>query len=98
MKLEDYKGRDAMELWGRLIKPIGSILKDEKVIQGLKGTGAFIDRIQPILEHTDELTEIFEIIDGKPVNGLTLPMRVVELLASISNMPEFSSFFGNAEQ
>lgn len=98
MKLEDYKGREAMELWGKLIKPIGAILKDKEVINGLKAEGAIIDRIQPILTHIDELTEIFEIIDGRPVNGLTLPMRVVELLTSISNMPEFSSFFGNAEQ
>lgn len=89
MKLSDYKGEEAIILWGKLLTPISEIAKDPN-IKGKKR----MEAIQYVIQnHTKEVLNIVQTVDNEEVNGLTLPLRFIEIANEILQSPSMSSFF-----
>lgn len=98
-KLSDYKGDEAIELWGDLLDPIMRLLADDEVQKINKSGKPKMMIAQEILKkHPAEVASILQRIDPEPINGLTVVSRFVGLLTDISTLPELQSFFGFAVQ
>ena len=101
-KLSDYKGEEAIELWGELLEPVAVILSDAKV-SALAKNRKERTRLQFAAEivrlHKKEVARIFEIIDPDvPVDGFNVIIHLANILAELGSNPELQSFFGFAEQ
>lgn len=98
-KLSDYKGDDAILLWGDLLEPITAILSDKNVAQVVKSGKSKIFIAKEILtSHKSEMLQVLQRIDDTPVDGLNLLLRVGELLTELGESEEMRSFFGFAER
>ena len=97
-RLSDYVGDEAIELWADLLDPLSVILSDDNVKKSV-ATKTRIEIAKDLLKtHSDEVTQILLRIDPSPIDGLTVVLRLVNLLAEIGSNPEISSFFGFAGQ
>lgn len=93
-KLADYQGEDALELWADLMEPIARILSD-KTMEGLVRSGkppVFIAK-EVMKHHKKEAVEIALRVDPTPVNGINLPVRVLNFLFELEKAPELKGFF-----
>ena len=101
-KLSDYKGEEAIELWGELLDPVSVILADAKVatlFRNRQGKTTLQLATQIIKLHRAEIAEIFRIIDPEEtVDGLNVIMRLANIFTEIASNAELKSFFGLAEQ
>lgn len=101
-RLSDYQGEDAIILWGELLTPVSQVLSDKEVaglIRNRAGKTMLQLATEIIRLHAKEVTEIFQIVDpDEPVNGLTVVLRLANILSEIGTNPELKSFFGFAEQ
>lgn len=97
--LSDYKGDEAIELWADLLDPLTKIIGDDEV-RKVVGSGESKIAIAKVIlkSHKEETVEILTRIDPEPINGLTIVLRLVHLLADIGSNDEVKSFFGFAEQ
>ena len=97
-KLTDYKGEDAIELWGDLIGPMAHILGDEKTKQ-IVNTGKPLEIAKNILaDHKKEAMEIMLRIDPTPIDGLNIATRLLGVVLEIMNNEDLRGFFVSAEQ
>lgn len=98
-KLSDYKGEDAMELWGDLIELFVPILAD-KEIANIVGSGQPKLMIAKAIlsKHKADAEKILLRIDDTPINGLNLVIRLVAIITEIGRDETVKSFFGFAEQ
>lgn len=101
-KLSDYKGEDAIELWGELLDPVSAILADKQVsnlMRNRNGKSTLQLATDIIKWHKGEIAQIFKIVDpDEEVNGISVVMRLANILAEIGTNAELRSFFGFAEQ
>ena len=99
VKLSDYVGEEAIELWADLLDPISAIITDEKVASVIKSGKSKLEIAKTILlEHKAEAKQILVRIDPTPIDGINLVMRLVSLLAEIGSNEEIRPFFGYAAQ
>lgn len=106
MKLSDYKGEEAIEILADIIDPLTAILGDKdmrKLAADNKGKKLPpIAYIKPMLKnHPKEIIEVLAGIEKEPVeeykkkiNGLTLPIKLLELV----NDPQMQSLFTSQGQ
>lgn len=98
-KLSDYKGEDALELWGDLVEPIMIMLADEEVQKIYKSGKPKVFIATELLKvHKKEISQILLRIDPTPLDGMNIVVRLVELLTDFSKIPEIASFFESAGQ
>lgn len=97
--LSDYKGDEAIELWGDMIESISRLIADPKVQDIYKSGMPKVFIAKEILkEHPKEVEAILLRIDPEPINGLTVVSRFVGILKDIGSLPELQNFFGSAGQ
>ena len=99
MKLSEYKNEQAIEMLGKLIDPISTVLADTKVKNAYQA-GTQLAFVKVLLtEHPHEIVEILAILDNTPVDQYevsltTLPKKVLEIL----NDEELKDFFASQVQ
>lgn len=97
--LTDYKGDEAIELWGDLLEPMTVILGDKKIADSIKsGKPKMMIAKDILLLHKHEAEQIILRIDDTPIDGLNILIRLVKILTEIGQNEEIKSFFGYAEQ
>ena len=97
--LSDYKGEEAIELWGDLLELLVPILSDEKIAKVVKSGKPKILIAKTILaEHKAEAEKILLRIDPTPIDGLNIVIRLVGIITEIGQDDTIQSFFGFAEQ
>ena len=98
-RLSDYKGEEAIELWGDLLDPLTKILADKEIASTIKSGKPKILIAKTILvNHAKEATEILLRIDPSPIDGLNIVLRLVSIISEIGESDELKTFFGFAEQ
>lgn len=98
-KLSDYKGDEAIELWGNLLGPLTEILSDEGVQKAVRSGKSKLDIIKEILkDHKKDAEELMLIVDPEPIDGINIVLRMAALVTDIGKYPEVKSFFGYADQ
>lgn len=98
-KISDYKGDDAIELWGDLLGPISNILGDKRIAIIVKSGKPKMAIAQAILKtHKEDVKEIFLRIDDSEINGLNILSRLMNVLNEFESDEDLKSFFGFAEQ
>ena len=98
-KLSDYKGDEAIELWGDLIESITKLIADDEVQKIYRSKMPKLLMAKEILKkHPKEVNAILQRIDPEPVNGLNVISRFVAILTDIGTLPEFKDFFESAGQ
>ena len=99
MRLSDYKGEEAIDLWLDLLDPIYGILKDVNVANQVKSGQSPIKIAQSVLKnHKTEAIEILERIDPTPVDGISIVIRLADLFKELGEREETKAFFGYAEE
>lgn len=99
VKLSDYKGEEAIELWADLLDPISAIITDAEVAKVIKSGKSRLEIAKEILrKHKEEATQILLRIDSDPIDGLNIVVRLVSILAEIGSNEEIRPFFGYAAQ
>lgn len=97
MKLSEYKGEKALDVFADLIEPFAAIASDKEVMNHVRSGKPTIKLIKPLLKnHKREVIEIMAILDGEDpanysekVNVFTLPKKLLEIL----NDPDLKSLF-----
>ena len=98
-KLSDYKGEEAIELWGDLLEPLTKIIGDEEIRNTVQSKKPKILIAKTILaKHKKEATEILLRIDPTPIDGLNIVLRLVSIISEIGENEEITTFFEFAEQ
>lgn len=98
-KLSDYKGDEALELWGDLMEPIMTMLADDEVQKIYKSGKPKVFIATELLKmHKKEVSQILLRIDPTPLDGMNVVIRLVGLLTDFSTVPEIASFFESAGQ
>lgn len=96
--LSDYKGEEAIELWGDLLDLLVPIFQDAEIAKASKSGNKFI-MAKKILElHRKEAEQILLRIDPTPIDGLNIVIRLVQIITEIGQDDYVKSFFGFAEQ
>lgn len=98
-RLSDYKGEEAIELWGDLLEPLTKIISDKEIANTIKSGKPKILIAKTILaNHKKEATEILLRIDPTPIDGLNIVLRLGSIISEIGESDELKTFFGFAEQ
>ena len=99
VRLTDYEGEEAIELWADLLDPISHIINDANIANVIRSGKTRLVIAQEILKkHKKEAEQILLRIDPEPINGLNFVVRLIEILADIGNNEEIKPFFGYAAQ
>lgn len=103
MKLSDYKGEEALDVFADIIEPLTEIITD-KEIQALSKTPGtpVLSYVKPAIKnHKSAIIAILARLENQPVeeyeksvNLFTLPKQIVELV----NDPEVQSLFFSQTQ
>lgn len=102
-KLSDYKGDDAIVLWGKLMTPIINIINSGGVANIIKEQkkkdGNMVSIIGDVISfHKKEIVNILLLIDDTPINGLNLIPRFFNLISELFADAEIRDFFGISEE
>lgn len=98
-RLSDYKGEEAIELWGELLEPVTAMLANPNVAAAAKGGKPMLDIAKVLLtENAKEVEKVLLTIDDTPLTGFTIPVRLISLLNEMQESEELQGFFGSAEQ
>lgn len=98
-RLSDYKGEEAIELWGDLLDSITKILGDKDIAKSLNsGKPKMLIAGDILKSHKKEAKEILLRIDPEPLNGLNIVLRLVNILIELGENETVRSFFESAEQ
>lgn len=96
MKLSDFKGEKAIEVFADLLEPVSEIVKDSEIRNMFeKENVSHIEVIKKLLKgHSKEVIKILAILEDKnpeeyEVNLVTLPKILLEIL----NDKDFMSLF-----
>jgi len=99
VRLTDYEGEEAIELWADLLDPISNIINDANIAKVIRSGKTRLVIAQEILKrHRSDAEKILLRIDPEPINGLNLVVRLIAILADIGSNEEIKSFFGYAAQ
>lgn len=98
--LSDYKGEEAIELWGDLIELLAPIFSEKEVAQAVtkKGSNKLLIAKQILKTHKKEAEKILLRIDSTPIDGLNVVIRLAAIISEIGQDETIKSFFGFAEQ
>lgn len=96
-KLSDYKGEDAIELWGNILEPAAKIVADKEIQVQFKKKEPRINLVKMILlKHKTEAVEILTAIDPEPITAFNVITRFLALVNEVIANEEFKDFFGFA--
>lgn len=99
VRLSDYQGDEAIELWADLLDPISAIFSDADVAKVVKSGQSKVTIAKEILKkHKAETEQILLRIDPEPLDGLNIVVRLVLLITEIGQNEEIRPFFGYAAQ
>lgn len=99
LKLSDYKGEEAIELWSDLLDPISSIINDEEVAKVVKSGKSKLEIAKEIMKRKrTEAEQIMLRIDPQPLDGLNIVVRLLQILSEIGSNEDIRPFFGYAAQ
>lgn len=94
-KLSDYKGEEAILLWGDLLEKFATILSDKEIANSFRAKlPALVSAKLIINKFPKETIDILLRIDDTPVDGLNIFTRLLALLAEIGQDEDIRSFFG----
>lgn len=96
--LSDYKGEEAIELWGDLLELLVPIFQDKKIAEVASGGNKFTMAKAILARHKKEAEQILLRIDPTPIDGLNIVIRLVRIITEIGQDDYVRSFFGFAEQ
>ena len=98
-KLSDYKGEEAIELWADILEPLNAIFTDNEFAEAVRSGKSKMELAKLLLKnHAKETEEVLLRIDNEPIDGLSILIRVIALLAEIGQNEYAKTFFGFAEQ
>lgn len=92
-KLSDYKGEEAIIINGKIMKPMGEIIADEKAIEVLKKNQfeAFGDIMQ---NHSKAVLEIVSAVSGGEFDGGNVGAYFMSIFAEYFQSFNNEAFFG----
>lgn len=93
-RLTDYKGEDAIDLWGKIIESASAIITDPEIQKAVNEVSAIVLAGKVIKTHKKEISEILLSVDDTPIDAQNLVSRTLVLLDDIGKIPEAASFFG----
>lgn len=96
--LSDYKGEEAIELWGDLLELLVPIFQDKEIASVASGGNKFTMAKAILARHKKEAEQILLRIDPTPIDGLNIVIRLVRIITEIGKDDYVKSFFGFAEQ
>ena len=98
-KISDYKGEDALELWGDLLDPMITIMADPDIASTIRaGKAPLIIAKEVIRTHKKEALEIMRRIDPTPVDGINFATRIVDIVMDFMRNDAIKDFFASAGQ
>lgn len=96
--LSDYKGEEAIELWGDLLELFVPIFSDREIAKVASGGNKFTLAKVILARHKKEAEQILLRIDPTPIDGLNIVIRLVQIITEVGKDDYVKSFFGFAEQ
>lgn len=103
MKLSEYKGEKAIEVFADLLEPTAEILADEDIVNAIRADESKIAIIKKILKgHSKAIVEIMAILDDEnpdeyEVDFMTLPKKLLDLFNDPMVIDLFTSQGQDAE-
>lgn len=98
-KLSDYKGEEAIEVWGDLLDPTIKILADPVIAKAMRTGKAPLMIAKDVMKnHKDEAKEIILRIDPAPIDGINFAARVASIVMDFLNNDALKDFFASAGQ
>lgn len=98
-KLSDYKGEEAIEVWGDLLDPTIKILADPVVAKAMRTGKAPLEIAKEVLKnHKNEAKEIVLRVDPTPIDGINFPARIASIVMDFLNNDAMKDFFASAGQ
>lgn len=94
MKLSDYKGEKAIEVFADLLEPIANILSDPEMKAMFENENASkIDLVKGVLKkHSAAVCDILKILNPEEeINLLTLPATLIEIFNDKAFVDLFTS-------
>lgn len=98
MKLSDFKGEKAIEVFADLLEPIAEILKDNEIVALVQTENVKqIDVIKKILKgHSESVVQILAILEGEDPktyqpNIIALPKKLIEIFNDEAFIDLFTS-------
>lgn len=94
-KLSDYKGEEAILLWGDLLTMFTDVLADKEIADAFRKKAPALLKAKMILEKKPKVaSDILLRIDDSPLDGVNVITRMVSLITEMMSDPELMSFFG----
>jgi len=95
MRLNEIKGREAIELLADLMEPANEIFSDKELAKAYRSKVSVFEFAKIMLKnHPQAVSDVLTIIDGEEPTILTLPAKLISLM----NEPEFVRFFESQGQ
>jgi len=102
MRLSDFKGEEAIEVFAEIVEPLSMIIGDKEIQELAKNKVMPVKYVKPALKnHKKEIIKVLSILNRKDekefekeLNLLNLPMMIVELI----NDPEVQNLFHSQGQ
>lgn len=103
MKLSDYRGEEALDVFADILEPMTEIITDEEIVKLAKTEGTpVMSFVKPAIKnHKKAIIAILARLENKPVEEyvktltlFTLPKQVLDLF----NDPEVQSLFHSQTQ
>ena len=97
MKLSDFKGEEAIEVFADLMEPVAKILADGEILDCIKKEMPKVAIIKKIMKnHPHEIVEVMAILDKADpetyeVNLFSIPIKLTEILADEAVTSLFTS-------
>lgn len=94
MRLEDFKGADAVELLADVMVPLSHIYSDDNIKKMWKEGKKTIAEVASyaLKTHKVYVLDIYEAMTGEKRNKAT-PIKIIQLMLEISNDPELKDLF-----
>lgn len=94
-KLSDYKGEEAILLWGNLLDSFTAMLSDKEIAESFKTKKPILFTAKLMLKNKPrDVIQLLQTVDDSEVDGLNVLVRLISLLTEISKDPDLQDFFG----
>lgn len=102
MRLSDFKGEEAIEVFAEIVEPLSKIIGDSEIQELAKKKADVVKYVKPALKnHKKDIIRILSILNRKTVEEfeneitlLNLPIMIVDLI----NDPEVQNLFRSQGQ
>jgi hypothetical protein len=102
MRLSDFKGEEAIEVFAEIVEPLTNIICDEEIQKLAKEKAMTVKYVKPALKnHKKEIIQVLACLNRKTVEDfekeitlLNLPIMIVDLI----NDPEVQNLFRSQGQ